>query len=108
MTLLVRIFSIYIIWLAVAPCDDGGVQFVKSPYETQAVEPCDTHDKAGNDFDSCSFFCLCNCCGAIFILSTTDLLCPPHSLSVKQFVSSVVDPLYMNFPLLRPPKVLLS
>lgn len=94
-------------WLTVAPCDDGGVQIINTSQKTHVIKD-DTDDKTENDFDSCTFFCLCNCCGAIFILSSVDILCPPWSLSEKKFALSEGTPFYMNFPLLRPPKALLS
>lgn len=106
MHLLIKTFCIYFIWLAIAPCDDGGFHADSTPRETQIIQG--EHNKTVNVFDSCSFFCLCNCCGAVIDLSVFDCLYPPQSLSEKKFITNTADPFYMNFPLLRPPKSILS
>jgi hypothetical protein len=94
-------------WLTVAPCDDGGVRIIKTSQEMQVIKD-DTHDNTENDFDACTFFCLCNCCGVNITLLDTDFFHVQQFFSANCSIQNTVKPSSLIFPLLRPPKALLS
>ena len=107
----IRIFTIYMFALSLAPCGDGGngiVEITKHFFgiEHQHISDHDQHSSGCGD-DTCTPLCICNCCSiALDIPTELPFLVkhlPPISMHSPNTFSSFI-PSSFNHSIWQPPR----
>ncbi|MCO5278958.1 MAG: hypothetical protein M9911_13300 [Saprospiraceae bacterium] len=105
MKIFLLIFSLYFLALTIMPCKDMHLSKSSSETVTFQLESKSNH----LPIDNCSPFCMCNCCGAFFVLKTHEnilslpiwrkLVSEQSSFKDINFISSYKDFIW------QPPKI---
>lgn len=109
MKIVIRIFTIYLFALSLAPCGDGGGGIVSLANELFGIENPETEQSSDPCGESpCSPFCICSSCYTA--LNTVEkILLPEKSLTpVPQTVPSFIahfHPFDFNHSIWQPPQL---
>jgi len=95
----------YVLALAVVPCNETGVCQEEGTIHTEMSAETDTHEEENPD--SCTPFCICTCCSTHLKISTASALVAKDRTHNSQFISFYVErpSLTYRFGIWQPPRV---
>ncbi len=100
------IFSLYILFLASLPCVDSVDNCSRQGHGETGLYPLNSKSQEHNDIDSCSPFCVCNCCQVNVVTQALAILAEPLSVCINTYKAVTLGKIQeIPLPFWQPPKV---